>query len=267
MVAAVLATFGCSLAAPSEDEIFGGPKLYRPAAGTYTYDGALHQSFDIPALSAKTPQDFTGFSLASVTHEAAGCWKFRLNASVDTSPPFWEESSLCSDDGNLERARVVQLVKVQSLGSETQTTIDCNPADRQIRAGMQVGDQWSLVCSGSSSTKPDTFDFSYPFQSAGTYTFVGEEESTVGSKKLATYHFSEARQISGTNPAGEGSYTGTTATEIWLSKRDALLVKRTGSVSLSTDTGNKTLGTIDYTETSSWQLLATEPAPLADGGT
>ncbi len=263
----LLSLFGCSFGSPSEEDVFGGPKHYRPAPGTYTYDTELTQTFAVPKLlSNAIDLAYEGFSLVNVASEDDGCFRIRFNVGVDPNPSFWEESSFCSQGGNLTRDSIVQMSKLENFNSTTTTTISCDPPALYIQHGMKPGDQWNVVCTGQNSTVPPAFDFSYPFQSAGTYTYVRDENVTVGQRELATFHFVEERQVSGTNPAGPGLYVGTQSTLWWFSRDTGLPLKRTSTVQVETDTGPD-LGSLQYEETSSWVLLAEQPSPPKDAGT
>jgi hypothetical protein len=82
---------------------------------------------------------------------------------------------------------------------------------------------------------------------------------------VKAFHFHEVRQISGTNPSGPGSYSGTQDAEWWLSRDDGLPVERKQTVDLSTDTGIPSVGNVLYHEVSGWTLSALAPAPLGTG--
>jgi hypothetical protein len=257
---------GCSFSAPAEDQVFGSGPSYRPTEGTYTYSGDSLQNFTL--FGNPTEQHPSGVFLATIVHDADGCWRFRINSGVDPAPLTWEEDTFCARDGRLVKVGLVSDVRVESLGSETITTVACAPPDDYIRRGMTPSDSWSVFCTGSNVTKPNTFDFSYPFNTAGPYLYEGNEDVSVGARSVSAFHFHETRQLSGTNPTGAGSYSGTQETNWWFSRADGLPLKRTQTVDLTTDTGIPAVGNVLYAETSSWTLSALDPAPLAqtDGG-
>ena len=83
----------------------------------------------------------------------------------------------------------------------------------------------------------------------GSYTFVGEERLLIGSEEVSTYHYRQARTIT-------GAQTGEQEVELWTEVDNGLPVRSERSFRVDS---SSPVGTITYTESGWWQLSSRRP--------
>ena len=211
--------------------------VLRPAAGVYLYRGSGTEHLSLPPKSQQQGPEMP----ATVTHRSDGCWTFR----IDYSSQHWQTWIYCPRRGGLvelggqtfERWDFV-FTKYDSTSSFT-----CSPPSITIRAVMHAGDHWQQACRGKSSgTKGEAV-------TAGPYTFVGDENVTVGATSVPAYHFRQVRTLT-------GSQTGTQRADVWFSRANGLPLRNERAVTVHTDT---IIGSSTYTEHGEFHLTSLQP--------
>lgn len=213
------------------------PSVLRPAAGVYAYRGTGTEHLSLPPKSQHQGPRMP----ATVTHRADGCWTFR----IDYNSAHWQTWIYCPRRGGLvelggetfERWDFV-FTKYDSTSSFT-----CDPPSVAIRATMHAGDHWPQRCTGTSSGSTGTAT------TAGPYTFVAEEDVTVGGSAVPAYHFRQQRTLG-------GNQSGTQRADLWFAVKDGLPLRNERQVTVHTDTP---IGSSTYTERGSFELTALRP--------
>jgi hypothetical protein len=209
----------------------------RPPAGVYLYRGTGTEHLSLPP---KTQHQGAGMP-ATVTYRSDGCWTFRL----DYNTHHWQTWIYCPRDGGLVELGGQTFERWDFVFTKYDSTskFTCAPPSIAIRAAMRPGDEWRQSCRGTSSgTKGAAV-------TSGPYTFVGDDEVTVGSTPVPAYHFRQVRTLS-------GSQTGTQTADLWFAKSNGLPLRNQRDVTVKTDT---IVGSSTYTEHGSFQLTSLRP--------
>ncbi len=217
----------------------GGADLPRPTEGVYVYEGSGTESLSIlPGEHGQGPD-----LPATVTHEANGCWRFRIDLHED----HWQDWHYCPDDADglelVEKGgRTYQSWDLGVAAIGNTSTFRC-PDSVVVRADAEPGDQWHQECRGTSDTVSGTT------VSAGRTTFVGEETVTVGDEEVVALHYHQVRTMS-------DSQSGRQVEDFWFRASDGLPLRNTRSASIDSDSP---VGAITYSEEGEWQLTSLEP--------
>ena len=216
----------------------GGVPL--PAEGVYVYAGEGSESLSLlPGHHAQGPR-----MPGSVTHDADGCWRFRIQLHED----HWQEWHYCPEEG----ADGLQLVEVggqtyqawnlgvAAIGNTS--TFRC-PASVVVRADAAPGDSWHQECRGTSDTVSGTT------VSAGRTTFVGDETVSVGDEEVPALHYHQVREMS-------DAQSGRQVEDFWFRASDGLPLRNSRSASIDSDSP---VGAITYSEEGEWRLTSLEP--------
>jgi hypothetical protein len=211
----------------------GGPLV--PAEGVYQYRGHGSDHLSVPPL---TQAHGPGMP-ATVTHITGGCWTFRL----DYSSNHWQDWTYCPRGGGLDElgGRTFQRWDLGLSSVENRSTFTCSRSTT-LSAGMQPGDRWKQTCVGRNDS------ISGVTTSSGSMRFVGIDNVRVGTKRVASYHLVQRRQVS-------GGQRGTLRADVWLSP-DGLPLRERHVISVAT---SSPVGDIDYEETTDFSLASLVP--------
>lgn len=212
----------------------------RPAEGVYVYAGEGSESLSLlPGDHGQGPR-----LPATVTHDADGCWSFRIELHED----HWQSWDYCAERGadGLELVEVGgQTFQAWDLGVAAvgnTSTFRC-PDSVVVRAGAEAGDRWRQECRGTSDTVSGTT------VSAGRTTFVGEETVTVDGEEIPALHYHQVREMS-------DSQSGRQVEDFWFRASDGLPLRNTRTASIDSDSP---VGAITYSEDGEWRLTSVEP--------
>jgi hypothetical protein len=210
----------------------GGP--LQPAEGVYRYRGSGSDHLSVPPL---TQAHGPGMP-ATVTHDAGGCWTFR----IDYSSNHWQDWQYCPRGGGLDElgGHTFQRWDLGVSTIDNHSAFSCESVT--LSAGMQPGDSWRQTCVGHNDS------ISGATTSSGTMRFVGIEKVRVGNESIAAYHLVQRRQVS-------GAQRGTLRADVWFAP-DGLPVRERQVLSVAT---SSPIGSIDYRQSGDFSLTALTP--------
>ena len=215
------------------------PAVLRPPQGVYVYEGSGTDRIDPPP----TQQTQGPTMPAAVTHEADGCWTFR----IDYSTNHWQSWRYCPTDGGLDEVggQSFQRWDFGAFANETTSTFECDAPT--IRADQQVGDEWTQSCTGSSTGVDGTT------VSEGPYRFVGTETLDIGGEPVSAHRYHRDRTTS-------GNQTGSESADVWFSAATGMPLRNSRQLEAVSDT---VIGEVRYTEDGEFELTSLTPR---DGG-
>lgn len=214
-------------------------QFLRPATGVYTYEATGTEALSILG----TTQRWGPTMPASVTRQDDGCWTLRLEFST----LHWSENRFCPDSepdrllGPGSRSYQAFDFGAATIGETSVFT--CDPPSEVIRVDAEPGESWPVSCTGTSESGTTSVT------SAGTNTFLGIEELTVGRRRIAALHYREERTLS-------GSQNGTGTTDNWYSVTDGMLVRSTRTNQV---TSPSPIGDVVFTEEGEFTLTSLQP--------
>ena len=213
------------------------PEAVRPPAGVYEYRGEGGAQLSFPPLDQADGATMPG----TVTHDAGGCWRFRL----DYNEEHWQEWDYCPDgsgEGFGETGgRNGQQWDLGVSSAGNTSTFVCDPPN-PVLGPTVTRDGVTQRCTGSGTAVEGSTT------STGPWRLVGPETLTVGEERVEVLHLRGERTLS-------GSQAGTEATEAWF-RSDGLLVRYERDIEARTDTP---VGAITYTESGWFELLDLRP--------
>lgn len=212
-------------------------EFLRPATGVYTFEASGNEELSVLG----TTQRWGPTMPATVTRDGR-CWTLR----IDFSTNHWSENRYCPSGGRLLSPGNLGYQGFDFgptvIGETSEFT--CDPPTEVIRVAAEPGDSWDAACDGTSESGTTSVT------SAGTNTFVGIEELTVGGQVVATLHYREERTLS-------GSQDGRGTTHNWYAVTDGMLVRsrRTNRV-----TSPSPVGDVVYVERGAFTLTDLRPS-------
>jgi hypothetical protein len=223
------------VAVPTGSTLPSNGAVLRPPQGVYRYRGTGRDHLSKPDVSQSQGPTMPG----TITHEADGCWTFR----IDYSTNHWQSWRYCPSDGGMGEAggQTFQRWNFGAFVNETTSTFECDAA--VVRSGQRPGDEWRHRCTGTSTGVEGTTT------SAGPFRYVGTETLTIGGRKVAAYRYHRERTTS-------GNQTGTEVTEAWFAVANGMPLRNERHLEATTDT---IIGKVDYTEDGEFQLADLEP--------
>lgn len=209
----------------------------RPASGVYTYEASGTERLSL----LDTSQQWGPTMPATVTREPNDCWSIR----IDFNTNHWQEKRYCpSEDLLLDvGGRSYQSFDLVATTIGDTTEFTCDPPGEVIRVNAEPGESWNLSCDGRSESRGTEVT------SAGTTTFVGIEQLTIGGEEVAALHYREQRELS-------GDQTGTNDTDEWFAVTDGLLLRSTHDARVSSPSP---IGDVVFTEEGEFQLTSLTP--------
>lgn len=213
------------------------PALLVPRPGVYRYTGDGLEELSV----LQTGQRWGPELPATVTVEADGCWTFR----IDYSTNHWQDTTSCADGGVLREVggRTWQRFDFGVAAAEDTVVFTCEPANEIVRLDAAPGDSWSQDCTGRSDGRGTEV------RSAGTTTFVGPEQLTIGGAALDVLHYRVDHALS-------GDQVGTEVTDTWYAAASGQVVRLRRE---STVESPSPLGPVTYTESGALELADPEP--------
>jgi len=210
---------------------------FRPAAGIYRYRGEGTERLDKPPTSQTQGPDIPG----TVTHLDGTCWRLR----VDYNTNHWQSWDYCSTGTALtERAGAFfQRLDLVVAQVETSSMYTCDPPVDAIRAAQRAGDHWTQECRGTSTGSTGEVN------SAGPYTYVGQEELVIGGSRVKALHYHRSRTLT-------GAQTGTEDINVWFDVDTGLPLKNQRAITVHSDS---LIGGVTYDENGSFQLASMTP--------
>lgn len=214
-------------------------QFLRPATGVYTYEATGTEALSILG----TTQRWGPTMPASVTRQDDGCWTLRLEFST----LHWSENRFCPDS-EPDRllgpgSRSYQAFDFGAAAIGETSVFTCDPPSEVIRVDAEPGESWPISCTGTSESGTTSVT------SAGTNTFLGIEELTVGGRRIAALRYREERTLS-------GSQNGTGTTDNWYSVTDGMLVRSTRTNQV---TSPSPIGDVVFTEEGEFTLTSLQP--------
>ncbi len=211
------------------------PAVLRPPQGVYVYEGSGTDRIDPPPN-----QQAQGPTMpAAVTHEADGCWTFR----IDYSTNHWQSWRYCPTDGGLDEVggQSFQRWDFGAFANETTSTFECDAPT--IRADQQPGDEWTQSCTGSSTGVDGTT------LSEGPVRFVGTETLDIGGEPVPAHRYRRERTTSGNQEGGE-------SIEVWFSAETGMPLRNVRQLEAVSDT---VIGEVRYNEDAEFELTSLAP--------
>lgn len=209
--------------------------VLRPPQGVYVYEGSGTDRIDKPPREQAQGPTMP----AAVTHEADGCWTFR----IDYSTNHWQSWRYCPRDGGLDEAggQTFQRWDFGAFANETTSTFECDAPT--IRADQQIDDEWTQSCSGSSTGVDGTT------VSEGPYRFVGTETLDIGGERVSAHHYHRDRTTSGNQDGSESA-------DVWFSAETGMPLRNSRRIDAVSDT---VIGEVGYTEEAQFELTTLTP--------
>jgi hypothetical protein len=218
-----------------EQEGGEGPAGARPPEGVYLYEGEGREHLSFPPLTQRDGARMPG----TVTHEAGGCWVFRLDYNAE----HWQDWRYCPEGdavaelgGHTHQTWDLGVTTVENL-----TTFVCDPP-AVILPPAAAGTEVDHRCRGRNTEVEGSTT------SEGPWTYVGPETLAVGEDEADALHFTRDRVIT-------GAQHGTEHLEVWF-RADGLLLRMDREIEVRSPSP---IGDITYTE--SGELALTELAP------
>jgi hypothetical protein len=220
---------------PTGSTLAAEPAVLRPPQGVYLYEGGGTDRLDKPPKEQAQGPSMPG----TVTHEANGCWTFR----IDYSTNHWQLWEYCPVDGGLDEAggSSFQRWNFGALINETTSTFACDSPT--VRADQQPGDEWTQSCTGTSSGVDGVT------LSSGPYRYVGTETLTIGGESVRAHRYHRERTTS-------GNQVGSESTEAWFSAETGMPLRNERHLEATSDT---VIGEVNYTEDGEFELTSLEP--------
>lgn len=209
----------------------------RPPGGVYAFVGTGTEKLSLLA----TTQHWGPRIPVTVTEDTNSCWIFR----VDYSTHHWQSVRYCAKGHVLQETGETTFQTFDFVAFETGDTNDvvCTPPIDRIRVDAKPGSRWHVACDGRSRSRGTKF------HAAGTDTYVGLEQLTIGSALIPTYHYSVNRVLS-------GSQSGSERYDIWYSVLDGLPAKTDRHVDVKSPSP---IGAVTYTESGTYTLTSLTP--------
>lgn len=215
------------------------PDQDRPTAGVYSAMGTGHAALSFPPLS----QEDGDVLPVTVQNDADGCWVVRL----DYNQAHWQTWNYCPGDtaGSVveKGGQTHQRWDLGATKIENTSTFVCTPPAVTVMPDAEPGTTWDASCEGTNTQVADTTI------SAGPYTFVGEEQLTIGGETVSAQHYNRSRTMS-------GAQTGEESSDVWFAVGTGLPVRSERSLRIES---SSPVGAITYTEDGSWQLTSLQP--------
>jgi hypothetical protein len=212
-----------------------GLESRRPPEGVYEYAGEGSERISFPPVSQQDGAVVPG----TVSHEADGCWTFRL----DYNAAHWQDWHYCRDGDRMaeQGGRTHQVWDFGVTEVENLSTFTCDPP-----APMLPPDEpgWTVDqrCGGTSDQVDGVTT------SAGPWTYLGPEVVTVAGLPVDAWHFRQERTLS-------GAQQGHQHTDAWF-REDGLLLRSERDIEAASPSP---IGEVTYTETGSVELTGLEP--------
>lgn len=209
---------------------------FSPAAGVYAFDADGSGQLSLLA----TAQPWGATVPATVTRDGR-CWTLHVDYSTNHTQgwDFCPEGPVLTELGG----RTFQRYDFVAFTVDDETVFTCDPPGEVLRAEAKAGESWAQSCAGGSTSRDSQT------VSAGTNTFVGEEDVVVGAEEVATYHYRQQRTIS-------GDQDGRETTDIWFAQADALIVKMQRDVDVKSPSP---IGDVHYVEQGTLVLQSLSP--------
>lgn len=216
----------------------GTAALLRPAPGVYEYTarGTENLSF------LNTTQQWGPNVPATITFDDRGCWAITIDQSTNHTRrlDFCPKGRQLLETGGM----VVQGFDFGFKVVEKSVFV-CDPPGVALDLDAKPGATWNQSCDGrSESGNTNT-------TSAGTDTFVGEEDLTIGGTVVKALHYKLLRTIT-------GSQKGDEETNRWYTPTDGLLLKYTADTRI-TSPAPPPIGDIIYVEKGEMTLTSLTP--------
>lgn len=208
-----------------------------PAAGVYRYTGEGSEDTSFPPLVEQQGPEMP----ATVTHEPGDCWTMR----IDYNTHHWQDWTWCASDQGVVNTLGHSFARRDfvSFQVDNLATFVCDPPVEWLWAGMQPGESRQGSCRGTSTVVAGETT------SAGTITYVGDEDVTVGDQTVRARHLRYDRVLT-------GAQTGPEQQDFWVEADTGLPLRNTRALTVETDTP---FGRITYTEKASFELQDLTP--------
>jgi hypothetical protein len=205
--------------------------------GVYQAKGSGTEKISVPPNS----QADGAVMPITVTALGKGCWRWH----IDYNTAHWHEYDFCPQQGSLMLVAQRNFqrwdfgrIKITNLGQYT-----CSPPAPIVVKDARPGQTFEHHCTGTNSavTGPSSVE--------GPATIVGTVQLTIGGRKVLALHQTRVEHLS-------GAQKGTTTEEWWFDARTGLPLRAERHYDI---TSPSPVGTVDYTETGSWQLRSLQP--------
>jgi hypothetical protein len=210
-----------------------------PAAGVYLAIGEGSGRLSFPPLAQRDGDTMP----VTLTHGSDSCWTL----TVDFNEVHRQTWDYCTDpSGSTVVETGGQTFQRWDLGATTldnTSTFGCTPPVLAHAVAAEVGSTWDQVCVGTNS------DVAGTTRTAGTYTFVADEQLVIDGVEVDVHRYRQAREIT-------GAQTGHQQTEIWIETASGMPVRAERNVRVDSESP---VGTITYSEQGWWQLSSMEP--------
>ena len=209
---------------------------YTPPEGVYAYRGSGSESLSQPPKSQTEGPGIPG----TVTHEAGGCWSFRLDYSTN----HYRVWDLCADPSGLREigGTVFQRWDFVVSTIDTLERTRCDPPAVVISSTMTPGDRWESRCEGQNSAIDGTT------VTETVHRFVGWDRVRVGNRTVDAMHLRDRGVVS-------DAQSGTEAFDLWITA-DGLIVKGRQRIVVDSDSP---IGNITYTQEGEFSLVRATP--------
>ncbi len=228
------------VAVPTGSTLPAEARVLRPPQGVYVYEGTGTDRLDKPPKSQTQGPTMP----ATVSHEAGGCWTFR----IDYNTNHWQSWRYCPSDGGLDEAggQGFQRWDFGAFANETTSTFTCDDAPT-IKAEQEPGDEWNQRCEGTSTGVDGTTI------TEGPYRFEGTETLTIGGEEVEALRYHRERTTS-------GNQDGSESTDVWFSADTGMPLRNIRTIEAVSDS---VIGEVRYTEDARFEL--TSLTPRAEG--
>ena len=210
-----------------------------PAVGVYPNRGEGEESLSVPPLSQREGPSMP----VTVTHTSPSCYRYR----IDYSSNHWQDYRFCRTARGIEErgGRTWQRWRIGTTDITNLSVFRCDPGTMLLPAERTPGQAWQSRCTGTNEQVEGTA------VSKGPYRYLGDEDLTIGGRKVRVAHFLRKRSMS-------GSQTGTEEADVWIDLATGLPVRNERHLRVDSDTP---VGTSTYTEDGSYRMQRTTPAP------
>jgi hypothetical protein len=221
---------------PTEVTVRSGAR-FEPRPGVYEYRASGREKLSL----LNTTQQWGPKMFGTVTADGKGCWSFSalFNSHHDQQWQYCARGDTLYEQGGVTN----QKFDFGAFSAKDKSVFTCPTPGVVLRAGEKRGMSAPILCKGhGDGTNANT-------TSKGTITFVGIEHVTVAGDTVETYHVRSGRTVG-------GDQEGTDEMDSWFATRDAMLVKFTRHLRV---TSPSPVGHVTYREDGSFTLVSQSP--------
>lgn len=208
-----------------------------PAAWVYLYRGEGSEKTSFPPLTEEQGPTMP----ATVVPDDEGCWRFR----IDYNSHHWQDWRYCAEASGIVTWGGTTFAR-RDFGTfkvDNTSTFTCAGPDVVLWEGMRAGDSRPSKCTGTSTAMDG------PSTSAGTLTYVGDEDIDVGGTTVRSRHLRSDRDVTGAQQGAE-------RVDWWVDPRTMLPIRNEHRISVDMRVGGIN---ITYTEVTSYTLTSLTP--------